>query len=79
MLIGPNLIHLMLPFTLVPTSGINKTANKIILININIQSVLYKNSDGIDTKKIKAKRPIAINKACLSTKWNGFFVISSAM
>ena len=55
MFIGPNLIHLMLPFTLVPTSGINKTTNKIILININIQSVLYKNSDGIDRKKIKAK------------------------
>jgi hypothetical protein len=58
----------MLPFTLVPTSGINKTTNKIMLININIQSVLYKNSDGNDKKKVKAKRPIAMNKTCLSTK-----------
>ena len=42
-LIGPILIHLIHPFTLVPTSGIKRIIKRIMLNNINIQSDLKRN------------------------------------
>ena len=65
---GPILIHLILPLTLVPTSGMNKAINKKILSNINTQSALNKKSDGRTKKKSKAIIPIATKKACLFAK-----------
>ena len=79
MLIGPILIHLMLPFTLVPTSGINRIIKRSMLNNINTQSDLKRNSDGNIKKKINENSPTDIKSACLFAKWNGFEVISSAI
>jgi hypothetical protein len=51
----------MLPLTLVPISGINNAINKTILINIKIQSSLYKISDGINKNIDIDMRPMDIN------------------
>ena len=68
MFIGPNLIHLMLPFTEVPISGINKAINKRILISINTQSALNKKSEGSSKKIVIASNPTEINMSCLLAK-----------
>ena len=65
---GPKLIHLMLPLTLVPTSGMNNAINNPILININIQSDLNRKSEGMDKKQIIAITPIEIKSICLEAK-----------
>ena len=70
--IGPALIHLVLPFTVVPTSGRNSTNNRMILISIKTQSDLNKKSDGMTEKNIIEISPIEINSICLDAKWNGF-------
>ena len=68
MLIGPILIHLILPLTLVPTSGKKRATNNKILSSINIQSVLNKNSDGISKNADKTIIPMAKKNDCLCTK-----------
>ena len=78
-LIGPILIHLILPFTLVPTSGIKRIIKRIMLNNINIQSDLKRKSDGNIKKSIIENSPTEINNACLLAKWKGLEVISSAI
>ena len=77
MFIGPNLIHLMLPFTEVPISGINKAINKRILISINTQSNLNKKSEGRSKKILIASKPTEINMSCLLAKKNGIVVVIS--
>ena len=68
MFIGPNLIHLILPFTEVPISGINNATNKRILISINTQSDLNKKSEGRSKKIVIASNPTEINISCLLAK-----------
>tara|TARA_Y100000816_G_scaffold288296_1_gene272600 strand:- start:9 stop:335 length:327 start_codon:yes stop_codon:yes gene_type:complete len=67
-LIDPILIHLMLPFTLIPTSGINRIIKRSMLNNINTQSDLKRNSEGNIKKKINENSPTDIKSACLFAK-----------
>jgi hypothetical protein len=71
MLIGPNLIHLMLPLTSVPTPGKNNATSKIRDSIKNNQSNFLKKSDGISRKKQKIMKPIEIKMACLEAKKKG--------
>ena len=67
-LIEPNLIHLILPLTEVPTSGINNASSNKILTSIKIQSNLYKNSEGVIKKMTIVSIPSDINNNCLDAK-----------
>jgi hypothetical protein len=58
----------MLPFTLVPTSGIKRIIKRTMLNNINIQSDLKRKSDGSIKKNIIENSPTDINNACLLAK-----------
>ena len=69
--IGPNLIHLMLPFTSVPTPGKNNATSSIRDIIRNSQSYLLNKFDGTRRKKQKIKNPIDIKIACLEAKKKG--------
>ena len=70
-MIGPNLIHLMLPLTSVPTPGKNNAASKTKDMINNNQSNFLKKSDGISRKKQKIINPIDIKIACLEAKKKG--------
>ena len=79
MLIGPNLIHLILPFTSVPIPGINRATRSNILISMKSQSVFSNKEEGIERKTVNIKIPTPINKACLVAKWKGLPVKLSAI
>ena len=70
-MIGPNLIHLMLPLTSVPIPGKNNATSKIRDSINNNQSNFLKRSDGIRRKKQKIIKPIEIKIACLEAKKKG--------
>jgi hypothetical protein len=63
--IDPTLIHLMLPFTDVPMSGIKSNTSNNMLISINNQSIFSRKLDGIMRKKTIARSPIETNISCL--------------
>ena len=70
-LIGPSLIHLMLPLTSVPTPGKNNATSNIRDSINNNQSNFLKKSDGIRRKRQKIIKPIEIKMACLEAKKKG--------
>ena len=67
-LIGPNLIHLMLPLTSVPTPGTKRAIRRAILMSRKSQSIFYKNVDGVERKMVNTKIQSPINKACRGAK-----------
>ena len=71
MLIGPNLIHLKLPFTSVPTPGKKRAASKIKDPRRINQSNLRNIFEGMLNAIIVAKTPIIKKMICLDAKWNG--------
>ena len=71
MLIGPNLIHLKLPFTSVPTPGkkraISNRKDPIKMTQSNVRNKF----EGMLKATIVATMPIIKKIICLDAKWNG--------
>ena len=71
MLIGPNLIHLKLPFTSVPTPGkkraISNRKDPIKMIQSNVRNKF----EGMLKATIVATMPTMKKFICLDAKWNG--------